>query len=319
MAARWGGPLDSIGGRFGSLGTPWPVGGFRPLDRAGRRRGAAAAEPAVVQIGAYPYVTIRCKFSDIAAEPHTDRDVYRLDGRHLLPRTQPLLARGVVQPDERHRQPMVGWYTLAADAVVLRHPGGTELSRSSTDCTGAADPDVNFPRFFGINLQFNAAGLLSWRASGRSPRTARPRTYGITWMPGRADHGVYAHEEGHSLGLPHSSGPYASTYDSRWDVMGDRTCSSPPRGLMIPLHTISYHKDLLGWIPATRKLDRWVDTSQTITLERLAQPGSGNYLMAKIPMDDAPGCFYTVEARRCGGTTTTSPATRWCCTGRSGP
>jgi N-acetylneuraminic acid mutarotase len=35
-----------------------------------------------------------------------------------------------------------------------------------------------------------------------------------------------------------------------------------------------------------------------MTLERLALPGSGNYLMAVIPMDNAPGLFYTVEARR---------------------
>ena len=39
-------------------------------------------------------------------------------------------------------------------------------------------------------------------------------------------------------------------------------------------------------------------TTQKITLERLAQPGPGNYLMAVIPMDNAPGLFYTVEARR---------------------
>ncbi len=40
------------------------------------------------------------------------------------------------------------------------------------------------------------------------------------------------------------------------------------------------------------------NTSGTITLERLALPGPGNYLMAQIPMDNAPGQFYTVEARR---------------------
>jgi N-acetylneuraminic acid mutarotase len=40
------------------------------------------------------------------------------------------------------------------------------------------------------------------------------------------------------------------------------------------------------------------NTTRTITLERLAQPGPGNYLMATIPMIDAPGRFYTAEARR---------------------
>ena len=49
---------------------------------------------------------------------------------------------------------------------------------------------------------------------------------------------------------------------------------------------------------AARKLNVAANSSQTITLERLAQPGSGNYLMAQIPIDNAPGQFYTVEARR---------------------
>ena len=57
-------------------------------------------------------------------------------------------------------------------------------------------------------------------------------------------------------------------------------------------------KDLSGWIPATRKLTVAPNTSRTVTLERLAQPGSGNYLMAQIPMDNTPDQFYTVEARR---------------------
>src|SRR5688572_1906134 len=68
----------------------------------------------------------------------------------------------------------------------------------------------------------------------------------------------------------------------------------------IPQHTISYHKDLLGWITAARKLTVGPNTSRTITLERLALPGSGNYLMAQIPMNNAPGQFYTVEARQPG-------------------
>src|SRR5439155_18606570 len=113
-----------------------------------------------------------------------------------------------------------------------------------------------------------------------------------------ADVATYAHEEGHSLGLPHSSGPYEETYDSNWDVMSGGRFYDPAQGTNIPQHTISYHKDLLGWIPAARKLTVGANTNQTITLERLAQPGSGNYLMATIPIDNAPGQFYTVEARR---------------------
>ena len=47
------------------------------------------------------------------------------------------------------------------------------------------------------------------------------KAYGMTWMASWADVAVYAHEEGHSLGLPHSSGPSSNVYDSCWDVMSD--------------------------------------------------------------------------------------------------
>jgi M6 family metalloprotease-like protein len=195
---------------------------------------------------------------------------------------------------------LVGWY-------ILPHPksyyydaatGNLALDELATDCTSAADPQVNFPQFYGINLQLNG-GFGSYTAFGGSwtlTADGQTKRYGMTWLGGSSLY-IYAHEEGHALGLPHSSGPYDQTYDSHWDVMSGLAgyWTGQP---VIPVHTISYHKNLLGWIPAARKLTVGQNTSRTITLERLALPGSGNYLMAQIPMDNAPGQFYTVEARR---------------------
>jgi hypothetical protein len=46
-------------------------------------------------------------------------------------------------------------------------------------------------------------------------------------------------------------------------------------------HTISYHKNMLAWIPSDRIYDATEGSSETITLRRLADLGSGgDYLMA---------------------------------------
>jgi M6 family metalloprotease-like protein len=271
------------------------------LDRASP--GAAAEPAAVPRLGSYAYVTIGCKFSDVAAEPHT-LATYRS------------WTTGTAYPGLDHHWPeqsfdqmnvtgsiMVGWFTLPQPRAHYVTANGLDFDGLVGDCTGAANPTVNFTQYYGINLQFNAVlDCCSWGGSRTLTIDGQTRTYGMTWMADWADLAVYSHEEGHSLGLPHSSGPYAETYDSRWDVMSDTYLFfDAAQSTYIPEHTISYHKDLLGWIAAGRKLTVGPNTSQTITLERLAQPGAGNYLMAQIPIDNAPGQFYTVETRRLVG------------------
>jgi uncharacterized repeat protein (TIGR01451 family) len=63
-------------------------------------------------------------------------------------------------------------------------------------------------------------------------------------------------------------------------------------------HTIAFHKDLLGWIPAGQKYVAAPNSKTTITLERLALPQTGNYLMGQIPIRGSSTHFYSVEARR---------------------
>ena len=126
------------------------------------------------------------------------------------------------------------------------------------------------------------------------------RVWGVTWMTPKYHHQhVWAHEMGHALGLLHSSGPYDDEYDSYWDVMSGwpPTLFSHPEYGDVGVHTIAYHKDFLGWIPAGRKYVAPRNSTRTITLERLAQPGSEGYLMAEIPIGDSDTDFYTVETR----------------------
>ena len=69
----------------------------------------------------------------------------------------------------------------------------------------------------------------------------------------------------------------------------------------IAQHTISHHKDILGWIPSGQKFTVASGSATTITLEQLALPATANYKMAQIPIGGSSTHFYTVEARRLTG------------------
>ena len=264
--------------------------------------GPTGAEAAAAQIGSHPFVTILCKYSDVATVPHTVATYTAWTTGTSYPGLDHYWREVSYNRMNVTGSTVVGWYTLPQPMAHYFPNGSVDISALGADCTSAADADVYFPQFYGINLQFNGqveGQPGGWGGSWTLPADGQTKSYGMTWLQGRTtDRYVYAHEEGHSLGLPHSSGPYTQTYDSDWDVMSGVAGYWPREGSAVPEHTISYHKDLLGWIPAGRKLTVEPNTTRIITLERLAQPGPGNYLMATIPITDAPGQFYTVEARR---------------------
>ncbi len=210
---------------------------------------------------------------------------------------------------------VVGWYNLPQPRsyYVYINDRGAEApkgDRAVKDCTAVADAEVFFPDFDGINLIFNHSDMNHAVSQGGSERLTldgQTQFYGVTWIhPAHAKahpHSVLAHEIGHTFGLPHSSGPYDETYDSRWDVMsGGGSCRLPdPEHGCVSVHTIAYHKDFLGWIPPDRKYVAAPNTTRTITLERLARPGAEGYLLAQIPIGESDTDFYTVEARLFAG------------------
>jgi hypothetical protein len=278
--------------------------------------GAAAFEMAPGITGSQRWVNILCRFADsTSVTPRSNAYVQNLMGLMdnywgELSYKNINLAGTVV----------VGWYNLPQPTsyyVYDRTGDGVEdldFSRAAQDCTAAADADVFFPDFSGINLMFN--GLLdccAWGGSATFTKDGQTRRYSVTWLPpwGYENQGVVGHEMGHGFGLPHSSGPYGETYDSRWDVMSNLWGNCPPRDPVfgcIGVHTISHHKDLLGWIPASRNLVLAPGAVQTIMLDRLGDPASAlNYHMVKIPIAGSATQFYTVEARRFTGYDSTLP------------
>lgn len=207
----------------------------------------------------------------------------------------------------------VGWFTLPhpKSYYIYAPPGATgpmiDLQRAFNDCTAVADAAIYFPYYDGINLMFNADAHYAVGGAWYATLDGVTRAWSATWEPvwGYQNVSVIAHEMGHSLGLPHSSGMYGQTYDNEWDVMsnfwsgcyrgGDNR--HPVYGCM-GQHTIAFHKNILGWIPADRRVVTAPGVTGPLMLDQLALPGSNGLLMAQIPIQGSSTEYYTVEARR---------------------
>jgi hypothetical protein len=270
--------------------------------------GASALAAASGVTGPQPWVTILCRFADEAGV--TPHPVSWFETLMLGSAAAPSLdhywrevSYGQVQLTGSD---VVGWYTLPQPRsyYVYGTPEALDHQRAVNDCTAVADADVYFPSFVGINLAFNDnLDCCAWGGSWTLTRDGQTRSYRVTWLPpwGYENQGPVAHEMGHGFGLPHSSGPYSATYDSAWDVMSGLWDNCPPYDAVyrcVGTHTIAYHKDLLGWIPAARRYVAADGTSQTITLEPLGVAATANYMIAKIPIGSSTTQFYTVEVRR---------------------
>jgi hypothetical protein len=153
------------------------------------------------------------------------------------------------------------------------------------------------------------------------------KVYGATWEPPWGQEtGVYSHEMGHSLGLPHSGWVYYA-YDSPWDIMSNRveasgvTCGSYASvndGMTNSLRCtepgdgyIAAHKDYLGWIPVANQVqtDNTPGSGVNVNLEGASLPLSSGLKMIKICLagfscTGSSARYLTVEARVKGlGTT----------------
>jgi M6 family metalloprotease-like protein len=303
--APFGGMLRLNGRRISVTGDLSPAGGGRvvPLLRVQTIQPLDGPMMSVSygnQQGTRSYVTLLCRFPDkAAADPHP-ASVYE----QWMGPAYPGLEHYWRESSEDRvdvTTRVVGPFVLPrASTEYLNSSGTANLGMLIQDCTGAADAAVDFTPYAGINMQFNSAlDNASWGGSWNLTIDGQTRRFGATWMANWATQSTYAHETGHSLGLPHSSGPYSATYDSRWDVMSGG--GSNDAGTRVAPHTIAFHKDLLGWIPAARKYVLSQPGTATLNLVRDAVPTASGYQMVQIAVGTGGSGFYTVEARRYAG------------------
>jgi len=269
---------------------------------------ASAVQPA-------PFITLLCKFNDDPREPFGTADAERLLGS-AYPGMADYFAELSQTPGVLDGSAVAGWFTLPLPRSAYVSNNNADLGAVVRDCVGAADATVDFRAFRAVNLQVNSGlniratppyDTLSWGGSWTVTADGETRQMGMTWMsrPHMGNYAVYAHEMGHALGWPHSSGPYGQVYDSRWDVMSVGFLHWTTEYGWLTIHTLAWHKDLAGWIPAARRWEPAPDTRETAVLERSALPGPTGYLIARIPLAD--GSFYTAETRRLAGYETPLP------------
>lgn len=275
------------------------------------QRGASVTEgrtvtDAAALTGPRPTATVLCRFGDsTGVTPHPSSFFGTLMGGSS-PGMDNYWRESSYDNINLNGSQVFGWYNMPQP----RSYYGSDTGKLFDDCTQAADTDVFFPNFANVNIVLNQfwsdptvlakGGTASWNIDGQF------KTYGATWLPpfqGTYEHETWAHEFGHSFGFAHSLAPNGDEYGSDWDVMsGASACRSPhPDYSCLGQHTIAYSKDSRGWIPTARKYTASPESDQTVTIERLALPSAGNYLVARVPISGSTTRFYTVEARRFAG------------------
>jgi M6 family metalloprotease-like protein len=200
-----------------------------------------------------------------------------------------------------------GWSSSCANLNAIGNDG-TAMGRAE---------GIDFKAYDNINFVLsNDLDCCAW--GGTYFSNVDVKSYGATWEPPWGQEaGTYAHEMGHSLGLPHSGWVYQA-YDSPWDMMsnrvaasrtncgsyfsrnsnGNRTllCDEPGDGY------IAAHKDFLAWLPGANITQLTAGASATVTLEGLALPLGAEKKLIKICLNGfacsgGSARYFTAEAR----------------------
>ncbi len=243
-----------------------------------------------------PWLNILCKFSDISSEP-VDTTTAQNMFRNTFPFIEHYWKQTTFGRIDISGTQTVGWFTLSHPRSYYVNGSDVNLSELATDCRTLAGSSFDPNKYTGTNLYFN--GDLGGPARGGYFGGIR-----TTWLPpwSHTYISVVTHEMGHTYGLLHSSGMYASEYDSPWDVMSNTYTNagsiSPYK--YIPQHTIAFHKYKLGAIESKyiwSNLSYDSTNGVIVNLNRLETEPSGQNSFLMLDLYSVGGEHYTVETR----------------------
>ncbi len=269
---------------------------------------------AAAVLGSTRWITLMCKFADIATEQKPRsffQDQYG-NGVGQLGHYWNEVSYGKI---DLAGSTAHGWYTLPKprSAYVSEVAGKlkADLSQLFSDCSALADAEVDFRDVQGVNLMFN--GELDGSAWGGGACATLDGSYTctrVTWSPpwSFANLAPLAHEMGHGYGLPHSNNSDGDndTYDNPWDLMSDawRNATSNAVFGLLPKHINMYQRERLGWVAEARKrvIPAGNAASQDIVLDAGSLQNSSNtqLVVLALPAQADPYSteIYTLEARR---------------------
>lgn len=295
--------------QFASIGGSWAAGAdLRVLVPTGRATdGDGPLRPLAVETvaeksggpeasGSYPYVSLMCRFQG-SSDNLWDLSYFQGMYANVRPGLDHYWREQSYGMVDVIGSSAAGWFELPHNQshytdMISGSDYGTMLNALYDDCTAAASGSVNVNDYVGINLMFNNTfGPYAWGGWG-----------GVTWEPpwGWKNVGVMCHEMGHAFGLPHSNNADndGSPYDNPWDVMSDSWGYATSDGTYgtVGKHTISYHKDSLGWISSARRAEISAEGFFRYDVDHLTLQQTDNLHMVKVQI---PGSnrFYTVEVR----------------------
>lgn len=285
-------------------------------DIDGQREHVAAGKADTVAkavTGSRRWITLACKFSDIADEQET---IAFFQGQYGEGPGQLGHYWREVSHQKTNLQgsEAVGWFTLPQSRSHYIDESGekpkADLNKLFNDCTGVADATVDFSTVVGINMMFNdRLDDYAW-GGGRCASLDGPRRcWSTTWNPPWSFYnlGILAHEMGHGYGLPHSDNSDGDDdpYDNPWDVMSDSWRNAVQDGTYgtRPKHINIVQRDRLGWVDAPRKRTVVVgEDDVVVALDFAHLPTSSNTQMLVLAMPQAPDPYrttiYTLEARQ---------------------
>lgn len=294
-----------------------PIDDLMRVSASGRTRARAVAQGDEAVAGVTSWVTLMCKFNDIATE---QKPVSFFQSQY---------GSAIGQLDNYWQEVSYGQINLAgSDAygwATLPQPRSyyvtvdtttnkdkADLTKLFQDCVDAHDGNVNFAvngGVQGVNMMFNGdLDGFAWGGSRCATLDGINKCWSTTWNPpwSFGNLAPLSHEMGHAYGLPHANNSDNDTdpYDNPWDVMSDAWSNAVGNATYgsLPKHINIYSRNRLGWVSAARKLTVTAGApARSVVVDRASLPGSVNRQMLILNYPDQTSRYYTLEVRKRGG------------------